>query len=73
MKISKVLMAAILCAGLVSITASCKKDSGEKAGEKVDQAVQNTKDAAKDIKQDTKDAAKDIKQDTKDIKDDLKK
>jgi hypothetical protein len=64
-KTAKILLAALIGLGLISATASCKKDTAEKAGEKIDQAVQNTKDAAKDLKQDTKDTARDIKDDLK--------
>ncbi len=61
----KILMAIILGVGLIGITASCKKDSAEKAGAKIDQAVQNGKDVAQDVKQDAKDTARDIKNDIK--------
>ncbi|CAN5253307.1 hypothetical protein BH09SUM1_BH09SUM1_18400 [soil metagenome] len=62
-----------LCAGApLAVTACREKGPAEKAGEKVDDAVGSTKDAAHDAKNDMKDAAHDAKNEIKDTAHDVK-
>ena len=50
----KILTLALLSFSLAVFVASCKKGPAEKVGEKIDNAVQDTKDAARDMKDDLK-------------------
>jgi hypothetical protein len=49
-KMTKTVMAATLALSLMGFVSSCEKGPAEKVGEKIDNAVQDTKDAAKDVK-----------------------
>jgi hypothetical protein len=51
---SKILATAMLGLSLAAFSSSCSKGPAEKAGENIDNAVQDTKDAAKDLKDDVK-------------------
>lgn len=51
-KTPKLLILSLLALSLAGLAMSCKKGPAEKAGEKVDNAVQDTKDAAHDLKND---------------------
>lgn len=51
-KMTKILTVALLGLSLAGSVMSCKKGPVEKTGEKIDNAVQDTKDTARDIKDD---------------------
>jgi hypothetical protein len=51
-KTRQFLILGLLGLGLTAMLASCKKGPAEKVGEKIDNAVQDTKDAARDVKDD---------------------
>ena len=51
---AKVLLTALLAVALCAIVISCQKGPAEKAGEKIDNAVQDTKDAVHDAGHDIK-------------------
>jgi hypothetical protein len=51
-KMSNILIVGLLGLGLTTLLVSCKKGPAEKVGEKIDNAVQDTKDAARDVKDD---------------------
>ena len=65
MKMTKLFGALMLGLLLAGLTASCHKGVAQQAGEKIDNAVQDTKDSVKETVQDTKDAAHDAAQDMK--------
>jgi len=52
MKITKLFYMALLGIALAALTVACDKGPAQKAGEKIDNAVQDSKDAAHDIKRD---------------------
>jgi len=56
-KTTRILTALVLGLGLASFVSSCEKGPAEKAGEKIDNAVKDTKDAVKETAQDIKDKA----------------
>ena len=51
-KLGKILLGGALVMGMALGSMSCEKGPAEKIGEKIDKGVQNTKDAAKDVKDD---------------------
>lgn len=53
-KINKTLVSAMLGLSLAILAGSCKKGPAEKVGEKIDNAIQDSKDTARDIKDDVK-------------------
>jgi|GEM_PF-2877558 hypothetical protein len=54
MKISKMFYVALVGLCLAGLTMACDKGPAQKAGEKIDNAVQDTKDAARDAGHDIK-------------------
>jgi hypothetical protein len=48
----KIIMAGALVLGMALTAMSCQKGPAERAGEKIDNGVQNVKDAARDAKDD---------------------
>lgn len=52
-------VAIVLTLSLTMLFAACEKGPAEKAGAQVDQAVENTKDAAKDLKDNVQESMKD--------------
>ena len=48
----KIIMAGALVLGMALSAMSCQKGPAERAGEKIDNGVQNVKDAARDAKDD---------------------
>ncbi len=57
-KTTKSVVMGLLCACLAGMLVSCQKGPAQKAGEKIDNAVQDTKDTARDIKNDVKEDLK---------------
>ncbi|HXC65028.1 MAG TPA: hypothetical protein VNZ67_11770 [bacterium] len=54
MKITKLFYVALVGACLAGLTIACDKGPAQKAGEKIDNAVQDTKDAVRDTAHDVK-------------------
>jgi hypothetical protein len=51
-KSAKLLLLCLFAFNLAVLASSCEKGPAEKLGEKIDNGVQNTKDAARDLKDD---------------------
>jgi hypothetical protein len=52
-------VAIVLALSLTMLFTACEKGPAEKAGAQIDQAVENTKDAAKDLKKNVEESMKD--------------
>ncbi len=57
-KMTKSVVRGLLCVCLAGMLLSCQKGPAQKAGEKIDNAIQDTKDTARDIKNDVKEDLK---------------
>lgn len=49
---SRLTFAALLALGLSTLLTSCEKTPAQKAADQIDKAVDNTREAAKDVKED---------------------
>jgi len=56
---SRIPVAIILALSMTMLFTACEKGPAEKAGSQIDQAVENTKDAAKDLKKNVEESLKD--------------